>query len=164
MTSREFEKARASLSHDVFQNGFLLQVGYYPDVVDSQARFQKLLEAIHGDGERKEQLEESFARWKEIRAAIEDFLDTPTERFGLIMSEEYEEERKQAGEALKTISSFVTRFLKGLIEEKEVAGFWAAADTVRHLLRGMGRDRARYVLDIDPTRASRSSRLIGDRR
>ncbi|HTG37048.1 MAG TPA: hypothetical protein VLB76_29380 [Thermoanaerobaculia bacterium] len=147
------------MSHDVFQNGFLLQVGYYPDVADSDARFQKLREAVHGNYERKEQLDESFARWEGIRATIEGFLDTLTEQFGLIMSEEYGEERKQVGEALEAISGFVIRFREGLAEEREMNGFWIAADTVRHLLRGMGRDRARYVLDIDPTLVSRVHRL-----
>jgi hypothetical protein len=160
VTGRDFEKTRASLSHDLFQNGFLLQVGYYPDEVGSDARFEKLREAIRGNQERKEHLDDSFARWEEIRTAIESFLDSLTERFGLIMSEEYREERKQAGEALEAISRFVTRFLEGLVEEREVAGFWEGADTVRHLLRSMGRDRARYVLDIDPARVSRPSRLV----
>ncbi len=154
MTVRDFEKARASLSHDVFQNGFLLQVGYYPDLVDSEARFEKLREALGGNDERKQHLDASFARWEVIRAAVESFFDTLTERFGLVLSEEFREERRQVGEALDVMSRFVRRFRAGIAEEGEVAAFWRAADTVRRLLRSMDRDRARYVLDIDPSRVS----------
>ena len=147
---RKFEKDRAELSHDRFKNQFLVSIAYSPDDPESLDRNMKLIEAMNGDEDRLKQIRAAFYEWRALRNSIEDFLGNLPRRYGLVLSDLYESERKPVFEALEGISEFGRRFLDGKAKSPDLDSFWMSVDRVNEFFRYLGNDRTRYILDFDP--------------
>ena len=147
---RDFNDDRASLSHNLIKNKFLVSIAYSPENKDSQDRYIKFLEALQGNESRKIQVLAAFKEWPELRRNIEDFLSHISQRYGYVLSEEFKIEKESVFLELTNVSDFIDRFENGELSDKELPAFWESMDQVTEFFGHLGTEQKRYFIDIDP--------------
>ena len=146
-----FEKNRAYLSHDRFQNQFLASIAYDMNNKKSSDRNLKLYQALKGDRERMNQIKKAFSEWPDLHSSIVNFLDNLPQKYGFVLSEEYKKKKLEISNELNKINEFIKLFLSNKVHDSKLEIFWNAIDKVRIFLNSLGYERDRYVLDIDPS-------------
>lgn len=146
----DFERERAYLSHDRFQNQFLASIAYDVNRPSSPDRNLKFKQALNGDKERMSQIKNAFNEWPQLSKSIIKFLDEFPKKYGFILSDEFKKKKIEIRSAIKEISNFQRSFFEKDANNRKFEEFWKAADKIRVFLNSLGNERNKYVIDIDP--------------
>ncbi|MFC1734425.1 hypothetical protein ACFL6I_29345, partial [candidate division KSB1 bacterium] len=147
---RDFKKDRTYISHDKFKNEFLVSIGYDIENPNSPNRNLKFYGALKGDKSRIDQIRKAFLEWPELHSTIVNFLSELPQRYGLILSKEFEKEKPKVFKALNNMNEFIEHFDSDDINEDNLGSFWNSVDKVRIFLNNLGYERNRYIIDINP--------------
>lgn len=156
-----FQKARATLHHDRLKNEFLLSMGFYPTDESSSERWKIMQAAIDGESSTWRRLDRGCQSWMTLGPDISAFLNTLSERYGFVLSEQYHREHQVAEAAMTVLNEFVEKIEKRALQPHDIERFWQAADAIRNLLRDLEKSRrfSEFVIDIDVHRRKEEDRV-----